>query len=159
MIDLEVERFVPHDVTTLATPALVVDYHQLIANLDRLLETVPADQLCPHAKTHKTTEITKLLVARGVHRQKCATLAEAEVLASAGVRDVIIAYPLVQPNINRLQSLRQRYPSVNFCCLIDDPEQIVQWQQTQSSKRRMSWLMSTSACIAPVHRSQMCRHW
>ena len=59
-------------------------------------------RLRPHVKTHKTREIARMQLDAGVTKHKCATIAEAELLADVGVPDVLIAYPLVGPNLRRL---------------------------------------------------------
>ena len=58
-------------------------------------------RLRPHVKTHKTREIARLELDAGITRHKCATIAEAEMLASCGVPDVLLAYNLVGPNCGR----------------------------------------------------------
>jgi D-serine deaminase-like pyridoxal phosphate-dependent protein len=78
-------------------------------------------RLRPHVKTHKTREIARILLDAGVTRHKCATIAEAEMLASCGAPDVLIAYPLVGPNTRRLAELIRTYPGTTFSCLIDHP--------------------------------------
>jgi len=47
----------------------------------------------------KTREIAKMLLDAGVTKHKCATIREAEMLAGIGAPDVLIAYPLVGPNV------------------------------------------------------------
>jgi D-serine deaminase-like pyridoxal phosphate-dependent protein len=78
-------------------------------------------RLRPHVKTHKTVEITKMALEAGVTKHKCATLAEAEMLANAGVPDVLIAYPLVGPNTTRLAKLVAKFPGTRFSVLFDHP--------------------------------------
>src|SRR5947209_1317096 len=103
---------------TLADPAAVPSpallfYPDLIRqNLRRAVEVAGGpDRLRPHAKTHKTREITRLWLDLGVTKHKCATPAEAEMLAAAGAPDVLIAYPLVGPNADRLARLAERFPA------------------------------------------------
>ena len=50
-----------------------------------------AARLRPHCKTHKMPEITKLQLAAGITKHKCATLAEAEMLADAGAYGMVMA--------------------------------------------------------------------
>ncbi|HUR55729.1 MAG TPA: D-TA family PLP-dependent enzyme, partial [Gemmataceae bacterium] len=76
----------------------------------------------PHVKTHKTREIARIHMDAGVTRHKCATIAEAEMLASCGAPDVLIAYPLVGPNTGRLVELIRKFPGTKFSCLIDHPD-------------------------------------
>lgn len=83
-----------------------------------------ADRLRPHFKTHKTAEIAALQLAAGIRHHKCATLAEAEVLAMAGAPDILVAYQLVGPNPARLARLMDRFPAVRFASLIDHPDAV-----------------------------------
>ena len=104
------------------SPALVV-YPELIRrNIARVVELAGRpDRLRPHVKTHKTREIARLLLDAGVTKHKCATIAEAEMLASVGAPDILIAYPLVGPNRGRLVELVRRFPGTRFSVLIDHP--------------------------------------
>jgi len=79
-----------------------------------------ADRLVPHVKTHKTSEIVKIQLNAGVTKFKCATIAEAEMLADAGAKWVLIAYQLTGVNIRRLFELRRIYPDTTFSSLIDN---------------------------------------
>jgi D-serine deaminase-like pyridoxal phosphate-dependent protein len=111
------------DAAAVFSPALVF-YPELIRrNIARVVEMAGGpDRLRPHVKTHKTREIARLLLAAGATRHKCATIAEAEMLATAGAPDVLVAYPLVGPNPARLAELARKYPDTAFSCLIDHPE-------------------------------------
>ena len=82
------------------------------------------DRIRPHVKTHKTAEIVRLCLEVGVTKHKCATLAEAELLASCSVPDVLIAYPLVGPNPARLARLAGLYPSTRFAVTVDHREPV-----------------------------------
>src|SRR5205807_7420556 len=111
------------DVATVFSPSLVL-YPELIRrNIARVVEMAGSpDRLRPHVKTHKTREIARMLLDAGVMKHKCATIAEAEMLASAGAPDVLIAYPLVGPNLGRLVALIRKFPGTQFSVLIDHPE-------------------------------------
>ena len=61
------------------------------------------ERLRPHCKTHKTQEVVKIALRLGVTRHKCATIAEAEMLADAGVQDILIAYQMVGPNLEEIR--------------------------------------------------------
>jgi D-serine deaminase-like pyridoxal phosphate-dependent protein len=60
-------------------------------------------------------------MARGIRKFKCATVAEAELLATTGVGDVLLAYQPVGPNLARLLDLVARHPQTRWSCLVDDP--------------------------------------
>jgi D-serine deaminase-like pyridoxal phosphate-dependent protein len=111
------------DPASVFSPALVF-YPELIrANIARVVEMAGGpDRLRPHVKTHKTCEIVRLLLAAGVTKHKCATIAEAEMLAAVGAPDVLIAYPLVGPNVGRLAHLIRKFPGTTFSTLIDHPD-------------------------------------
>jgi D-serine deaminase-like pyridoxal phosphate-dependent protein len=113
------------DADQLTTPSLVF-YPELIrANIAAVIAAAGGPQrLRPHVKTHKTLEIVKLQLAAGVTKHKCATIAEAEMLAMAGTPDVLIAYPLVGPNPTRLAHLVQRFPGTQFSSIVDHPHHI-----------------------------------
>jgi D-threonine aldolase len=83
-----------------------------------------AHRLRPHVKTHKTPQIVEMALAAGITKHKCATLAEAEMLADTGVPDVLIAYPLVGPSIALLLQLAESYPNTRFRCVVDNPQSL-----------------------------------
>ena len=90
------------DTSEIITPAIIVFHEILLSNIAKMVEIAgDASRLRPHCKTHKMREIVELQLARGVTKHKAATFAEAEMLANAGVRDVLLAYNLVGPNIAR----------------------------------------------------------
>jgi D-serine deaminase-like pyridoxal phosphate-dependent protein len=93
------------------TPALLLNYDALRANLSRMssfFATAPA-RLRPHFKTHKCAHIAKMQMAAGAVGMTCAKVGEAEVLVSAGIRDILIANEVVGPvKIERLMKLLDR---------------------------------------------------
>jgi D-serine deaminase-like pyridoxal phosphate-dependent protein len=111
------------DAATVFSPSLVFFPDLIRRNIARVIEMAGNPQrLRPHVKTHKTREIARMLLDAGVSKHKCATIAEAEMLATAGAPDVLIAYPLVGPNLGRLVELIRKYPRTTFSCLIDDAD-------------------------------------
>jgi D-serine deaminase-like pyridoxal phosphate-dependent protein len=110
------------DTSAIFSPALVF-YEDLIRrNIARAVEIAgKPSRLRPHVKTHKTREIVRLELAAGITKHKCATLAEAEMLAQCGVRDILLAYPLVGPNCGRMARLAGAYPECRFAVLADHP--------------------------------------
>ena len=110
-----------HNVDEIPTPSLVVYLGLVKQNIERAIALAAGDvtKLRPHVKTHKTAEIVALVREAGIHKHKCSTLREAELLAQTGIQDILIAYQLVGPNINRLVSLMQTYPNADFKVLSD----------------------------------------
>lgn len=111
------------DAASVFSPSLVFFPELIRRNIARVIEMAGSPQrLRPHVKTHKTREIARMLLDAGVTKHKCATIAEAEMLAAAGAPDVLIAYPLVGPNLGRLVQLIRKFPGTAFSSLIDSTE-------------------------------------
>lgn len=109
----------------LSTPALVLDLDILEANIAAMLAWTKAKgiRLRPHAKTHKSVQIAKMLVDAGAVGACCATLGEAEALACAGVPGVLITSPVVQASkIERLLKLNEI--ADDLAVVADDPANV-----------------------------------
>ena len=78
------------------------------------------ERLRPHVKTHKTPQIVKLTLEAGITKHKCATLLEAAMLAECGVPDVLIAYPIMGPAIDKIVQLMVQFPNTQFRCTVDN---------------------------------------
>src|SRR5436190_12854763 len=83
--------------SALDTPALLVDLEVMEANIARILATCRAHGVAwrPHSKAHKTPEIARMQIAAGAIGVTCAKLGEAEVMAAAGIRSILIANQIV----------------------------------------------------------------
>lgn len=116
-------RYRLNDTSRLLSPSLLIFRPILERNLDAMIEMAGgADRLRPHVKTHKMAEVVRLAERKGIHKHKCATIAEAEMIARAGGRDVLLGYPVVGPNIDRLARLIRGYPETVFRVLVDHPD-------------------------------------
>jgi len=92
----------------LDTPALCLDAAALESNITRMGEYFRsrAAKLRPHSKTHKCPTIAWMQLQAGAIGITCAKLGEAEVMARAGIRDLLIANQIVgAPKIQRLVNL------------------------------------------------------
>ena len=105
------------------SPGLVVFEEIVRENVARMKAIAgEARRLRPHCKTHKMIDIVRLEVGMGIVKHKCATFAEAEMLALGGAQDVFLAYNPVGPNIGRAVRYRLRFPEVRFSVAADHPE-------------------------------------
>lgn len=130
------------DVHKLDSPALVIYPQRVRENVKTILSMIDEpERLRPHVKTHKTKEVTQLLMQAGITKFKCATIAEAEMLAMAGAPDVLLAYQPVGPKILRFLSLIESYPFTSFSCLVDN----------QLSAKQMNELFATHGLKVPVY--------
>ena len=112
-------------VQDLLSPSIVVFRDRVAANIQHMITVAGgAHRLRPHVKTHKMSEVVRMCESAGIHKHKCSTIAEAEMTASAGGRDVLLSYPLVGPNIWRFLKLQQFYGATRFATLADDLETV-----------------------------------
>ncbi|MGC8751530.1 D-TA family PLP-dependent enzyme [Hydrotalea sp.] len=107
---------------TVDSPALLIFKDRMEQNIQAAINRLEGDvsRFRPHIKTNKTPEVCKALMQAGVTQFKCATIAEAEMLAQVGANDILLAYQPVGPKINRWIALQQRYPNAVFACLTDN---------------------------------------
>ncbi|TVQ21380.1 MAG: D-TA family PLP-dependent enzyme, partial [Spirochaetaceae bacterium] len=110
------------DVAQLRTPALVFYRDRIDANIAAAIG-VAGDpvRLRPHVKTHKCSQIVSMMLARDITKYKCATIEEAAMLARAGVRDVMVAYPPAGPAAADFVDLTRTHPDVRFRITVDSP--------------------------------------
>ncbi|MCH2180859.1 MAG: D-TA family PLP-dependent enzyme [Mariniblastus sp.] len=122
------------DVSQIFSPGLLIFRDLLEQNLSAMIEMAGGpDRLCPHCKTHKTREIIRMEKELGILSHKCATIAEAEMLASEEIPDILLAYQLVGPNLNRMAELIRKYPQSRFTSLVDHPQAATQLAQVMES--------------------------
>jgi D-serine deaminase-like pyridoxal phosphate-dependent protein len=96
---------------SLDTPALVVDLDIMEANIARIAKTCREHGVGwrPHTKGQKTLEIVRKEIAAGAIGVTCAKLGESEVMADAGITNILIANQIVGPiKIARLMALIDR---------------------------------------------------
>jgi len=111
------------DVDRLDTPALVTYPRRVTQNIDMLKYMIDdVFRLRPHVKTFKSKDIVQLMLDAGITKFKCATIAEAEILAMCGARDVLLAYQPVGPKLGRFMRLIISYQDTKFSCLVDDQD-------------------------------------
>jgi len=121
------------------SPSLVYYQDIIEENIKKSVDLAGnADRLWPHIKTHKMASLLKMQIERGITRFKCATIAEAELCAIAGVANTLMAYPLVGPAIARFAKLREKYAGTVFWAIGDNLEQLRLLGKTASSSLNKS---------------------
>ena len=111
----------------LPSPALLVYPERIKSNIREMIKMAGgASRLRPHVKTHKCREIVALQQDAGINRFKCATIAEAEMLAECKAADVLLAYQPVGPTISRYLDLIRQFPDVRFSAVVDNIESVIQ---------------------------------
>ncbi len=110
--------------STLDTPSLLLDLDALRENIATMAAffATRKSRLRPHFKSHKCTHIARLQMEAGAVGMTCAKLGEAEVLADAGIKDILVANEIVGPiKIGRLMALCKR---ANMMVVVDSAENV-----------------------------------
>jgi D-serine deaminase-like pyridoxal phosphate-dependent protein len=87
-------------VAELDTPVLLVDLDAFERNVARMRQVIIGEAGIgwrPHTKGIKVPALAHKLLQAGAHGVTCAKLEEAEVMAAAGVRDILVANQIVGP--------------------------------------------------------------
>ncbi|MDX6752072.1 alanine racemase [Geminicoccaceae bacterium 1502E] len=98
-------------VEDLDTPTVVVDIARVERNLKRWQDYCDRHGIRnrPHIKTHKVPELAHRQVALGAVGIACQKLGEAEVMADAGLEDILIPYNLLgHAKLDRARALARR---------------------------------------------------
>ena len=93
------------------TPALVIDMDRVERNITRIQAVCDAAGVAhrPHIKTHKSPYLAKMQIATGAKGITCQKLGEAEVMADAGIDDILISYNLIgDEKMARLGALQSK---------------------------------------------------
>ncbi len=111
------------NIAELDTPALVIYPDRVKANIQTAIKMIgEVDRLRPHIKTNKAIEPTKMMIEAGIHKFKCATIAEAEMLGICKASDVLLAYQPSGPKLHRFVAVIKKYPGTVYSCLTDNLE-------------------------------------
>lgn len=117
------EWFSIDNINQLDSPALVVYPDRVKENIRMLVSMIDdVHRLRPHVKTNKSKEACQLMMEAGISKFKCATIAEAEMLALCTAKEVLLAYQPVGPKLQRFAALIKAYPRTVFSCLIDQAD-------------------------------------
>lgn len=93
------------------TPVVTIDLDIMERNIRRMQALCDecGVSLRPHIKTHKTPEIARAQLAAGGRGVTCQTVGEAEVMAAAGIDDILITYNVLgESKLRRLRALAER---------------------------------------------------
>ncbi|MEO8821927.1 MAG: alanine racemase, partial [Ginsengibacter sp.] len=109
------------DPNEIDSPALLI-YKNRVAHNIKTMINIAGDpkRLIPHVKTHKMAEIVKMQLEAGITQFKCATIAEAEMLAEAEAKGILIAYQLNFSKAKRLVTLIKKFSQIEFASLVDN---------------------------------------
>ncbi|HEX6093357.1 MAG TPA: alanine racemase [Dongiaceae bacterium] len=101
----------PWTIDDLDTPCITIDLDAVERNLARAQDYCRRNGLAlrPHIKTHKIPELARRQVELGAVGITCQKIGEAEVMADAGIEDILITYNIVgRQKLERLAALARR---------------------------------------------------
>jgi D-serine deaminase-like pyridoxal phosphate-dependent protein len=93
------------------TPCAVINMDKVERNIARIQAACDAADVAnrPHIKTHKSPLLAKMQIEAGAKGITCQKLGEAEIMADAGVDDILISYNLIgDEKMARLASLQAK---------------------------------------------------
>ena len=118
------------------TPAVVIDMDLVERNIARIQAACNEAGVAnrPHIKTHKSPLLAKLQIAAGAKGITCQKLGEAEVMANAGIDNILISYNLIgEEKMARLGALQAK---VNVTVAADNATVIAGLPQAARSAGR-----------------------
>src|SRR6202020_2239917 len=92
-------------------PCAVIDMDKVERNIARIQAACDAAGVAnrPHIKTHKSPVLARMQIAAGAKGITCQKLGEAEVMAEAGIDDILISYNLIgEEKMARLGALQAK---------------------------------------------------
>lgn len=114
-------------IQSIPSPALIFFEDLIDQNIQQMIQVAGGvARLRPHCKTHKTAALAEKLTGLGITKHKCATIAEAEMLAAVGAHDIFLAYNIVGPNLKRVIQLTKQFPQVELSVTADHPAPLTQ---------------------------------
>lgn len=117
------------------SPSLFVYPDRIEKNIQTMIKIAGGTEyLRPHIKTYKIAEIIQLQLNYGINKFKCATIAEAELLAQCEVRDILLAMQPVGANVGRFFELIEQYPNSKFSTIVDNSKTIQEIANIAKSK-------------------------
>jgi len=119
------------------TPALLVDIDILDRNIAVMRDCAArlGVKLRPHAKAHKCAEIARRVMSAGAIGASCATIGEAEAMASGGIGGILVTAPLVSADATqRLYRLLLR--DADIAVVAEDPTCVSQYSAIAAASGR-----------------------
>jgi D-serine deaminase-like pyridoxal phosphate-dependent protein len=118
----------------LITPALILDLDVARRNIDFMANRLRSmhAKLRPHIKVQKNVELAKLQIEAGAIGVCTATVWEAIVMASGGIKDVLIANEVV--GRDKIEALAKASKSAQFTVAVDDARNAEQLSRAVSNE-------------------------
>ncbi len=120
-------------VNELDTPALCIELDAFERNVQHMAELCRQHGVAwrPHSKAHKSPAIAKLEIQAGAIGVTCAKLGEAEVMAAAGIRDILVANQIAGPQ--KMKRLAEVCRHADLIVCVDHEDQVRAISQATSA--------------------------
>ncbi len=118
------------------TPCAVIDMDRVERNIARIQAACDAAGVAnrPHIKTHKSPMLARLQIEAGANGITCQKLGEAEVMADAGIDNILISYNLIgEEKMARLGALQAK---ANMTVAADNPVVVAGLPQAAAASGR-----------------------
>lgn len=146
--ELRWDNYCVADPDALETPAMLLFRDVMDHNIQSVCELVGGgENLIAHVKTHKSEDVARRQVERGIAGFKCATLKELEMVLNAGASKAILAYPQCQEiKIERLCDLVSSYPDAWVAAIVSSRFHLdVLVSVAERRKRRLNVMLDLDA--------------
>lgn len=127
------------DFPNIDTPALLIENSIMLDNIKKMQKFADANnlKLRPHIKTHKIPELAKIQLEYGAIGIAVAKLSEAEIMAEAGIEDILIANIIVSDKkIEKLGNLHKKCKNLSVC--VDSIFVAEQLRKTASDGKKLN---------------------
>ena len=115
-------------ITQFGTPCAVIDLNIVDKNIAQLQKLCDDNHLAnrPHVKTHKSPFLARRQLTAGAIGITCQKLGEAEIMADAGITDILIATNIIGAARSGRLAAVQRHTPLKICAdnPFIDPQQI-----------------------------------
>lgn len=127
---IPLSAYVIENARELLTPALAIYPAMVDRNIAATIQLLGGDanRWRPHVKTAKLEFVMRRVAAAGVAQAKCSTTLELAAACEAGIRDVLLAYPVVGANAARVRELAERYREARISVLVENQAQAAVWK-------------------------------
>lgn len=119
------EWYLVRNIDEVPSPSVMVYPDRIERNILKMIEIAGGpERLRPHVKTHKMPALVRMQMDHGITKFKCATIAEAEMTAKCGAKDILLAMQPVGPNLKRFFELKAAFPETEISCIADNEQSI-----------------------------------
>ncbi len=120
-------------VAALLTPALAIYPEIVDRNIAATIRLLGGDanRWRPHLKTAKLGFMMRRIAASGVVQAKVSTTVELAAACASGMKDVLLAYPVVGANAARVREIAAENPEVRVSVLVENVNQVATWKSSR----------------------------